>query len=85
MKLLLAKRVILYNYFIEWLNFKGGLRMTFERSVSKILEDGHVKSMMTPGGHACMKRLMTVDQAKAIGAPSFLTTPPRIQREAKLS
>ena len=38
--------------------------MTFENS-TKILEEGHVKSMRTPQ-RACMKRLMTVDEAKEV-------------------
>ena len=42
---------------------RGRSRMTFENSVSKILEEGHVKSMKIPR-RACMKRLMTVDEAK---------------------
>ena len=37
--------------------------MTYENTVSKILEEGHVKSIRTPR-KACMKRLMTVDEAK---------------------
>ena len=33
-------------------------RLTFENTVSKILEESHVKSMKIPR-RACMKRLMT--------------------------
>ena len=44
---------------------RGRPRLTFENTVSKILEEGHVKSMRTPRG-ACMKRLMTVDQVKEV-------------------
>ena len=40
---------------------RGRPRLTFENTVSKILEEGHVKSMRTPR-RACMKRLMTVDE-----------------------
>ena len=40
-------------------------RLTFENTVSKILEEGHVKSIRTPW-KACMKRLMTVNEAKEI-------------------
>ena len=40
-------------------------RLTFENTVSKILEQGHVKNMRTPR-RACMKRLMTVDEAKEV-------------------
>ena len=39
-------------------------RLTFENTVSKILEEGHVKSMRTR--RAYMKRLMTVDEAKEV-------------------
>ena len=42
---------------------RGRTRLTFENTVSKILEEGHVKSMRTPR-RACMRRLMTVDEAK---------------------
>ena len=38
-------------------------RLTFENTVSKILEEGHVKNITTPR-RACMKRLMTADEAK---------------------
>ena len=44
---------------------KERLRLTFENIVSKILEEGHVKSVMTPR-RACMQRLMTVDEAKEV-------------------
>ena len=44
---------------------RGTPRLTFENIVSKILEEGHVKSMRTPR-RACMKRLMTVDEAKEV-------------------
>ena len=37
-------------------------RLTFEKTVSKILEEGHVKSMRTLR-RACMKRLLAVDEA----------------------
>ena len=39
--------------------------MTFENTVSKMLEGGHVKSMRTPQ-RASMRRLMTVDEAKEL-------------------
>ena len=45
--------------------FRGRPRLTFENTVSKILEEGHVKSMRTPR-RACMKRLMTVFEAKEV-------------------
>ena len=44
---------------------RGRPRSTFENTVSKILEEGHVKSMRTPL-RACMKKLMTVDEAKEV-------------------
>ena len=72
--------------------------MTFENTVSKILEEGHVKTMTTPR-RACMRRLMTLDEAKevcetvAFGTLFSLTTPlemkyyifsfPRLGNEAK--
>ena len=43
---------------------KGRPRLTFENTVSKILE-GHVKSMRT-SRRACMKRLMTMDEATEV-------------------
>ena len=60
--------------------------MTFENTVSKILEEGQIKRMKTPR-RACMKRLMTVDEAKevetvAFSAPFSLTTSLGIKREA---
>ena len=39
-------------------------RLTFENIVSKILEESHVKCMRTQ--RACMKRLITVDEAKEV-------------------
>ena len=44
---------------------RGRSRLTSENTVSKVLEDGHVKSMRTPRS-VCMKRLMTVDEAKEV-------------------
>ena len=43
---------------------RGRPRLAFENTVSKI-QEGHVKSMRTPR-RACIKRLMTVDEAKEI-------------------
>ena len=37
----------------------------FENTVSKILEEGHVKSMRIPR-RRCRKRLMTMDDAKEV-------------------
>ena len=45
--------------------FRDRPRLTFENTVSKILEEGHVKSMKMPR-RTCMKRLMTVDEAKEV-------------------
>ena len=42
---------------------RGRPRLSFENTVSKILEVGYVKSMRTPQ-RACMNRLMTVDEVK---------------------
>ena len=40
-------------------------RLIFENAVSKILEEGDVNSMRTPR-RACMKGLITVDEAKEV-------------------
>ena len=69
---------------------RGGPLLTFENTVSKILEEGHVKSMRTPR-RACMKSFMTVTRRKryvetvAFGAPFSLTTPLGIKREVSSS
>ena len=39
--------------------------MAFGNTVSKILQEGHVKSMRIHR-RTCMKRLMTVDEAKEV-------------------
>ena len=39
-------------------------RLTFENTVSKTLEEGHIKSMDPL--RACIKRLMTLDKAKEV-------------------
>ena len=59
--------------------------MTFENTVSNILEKGHVKSMRTPR-RVCMNDSdMTMDEAKeAFGASFSLTTPLGIELEASL-
>ena len=44
---------------------RGRLRLTFENTVSKILEVDHIINMKTPR-RACMNRLMTVDEAKVV-------------------
>ena len=61
--------------------------MTFENTVSKILEEGNeVKHEDPPEG---MKSFMTVDEAKAVcrdrSVPFPLTIPLRIKREVNLS
>ena len=61
-------------------------RLTFDKTVSKILEEGYIKSVMTPR-KACMNRLMAVNGAKEVcrdGATFSLATPLRIQSKAKL-
>ena len=40
-------------------------RLTSENIILKTLEESHVKSMITPR-RACMKTLMTVDEAKEV-------------------
>ena len=50
------------------INVKRGRRrprLTFENGVSKVLKKSHVKGMRI-SRRACMKRLMTVDEAKKI-------------------
>ena len=44
---------------------RGRPQLIFENTVSKILEEGQVKSTRTPR-RACMKRLMTADEAKEV-------------------
>ena len=63
-------------------------RLSFENTLLMILEEGHVKSMRT-SQRACMKSLLTVDEAKEVcrdrssWRPSPLTTPLGVQRKAK--
>ena len=59
----MAKKI--YDGKVSGKRGRGRPRLTFENTVSKILVEGHVKSMRTPR-RACMKRLMTVDEAKEI-------------------
>ena len=60
--------------------------MAIENTVSKILEEAHGKSMKTPR-RACMKKLMTVDEAKEVcrdrSVWRCLTTTVEIQCETK--
>ena len=44
---------------------RGRRWLTFENTVSKILEEGHLKSMRT-ARRACMKRLMKVYEVKEV-------------------
>ena len=44
---------------------RGRPRLIFENTVSKILEECHVKSLRILR-RACMKKLMTVDDAKEV-------------------
>ena len=59
----MAKKI--YDGKVSGKKGRGNPRLTFENTVSTILEEGHVKSMRTPR-RACMKRLMTVDEAKDV-------------------
>ena len=54
---------------------RGRPRLTYENTASKILGEGHVKSMRTPR-RTCMKRLTTADDANEVRlAPFSLTIP----------
>ena len=59
----MAKKI--YDGKVSGKRSRGRPRLTFENTVSKILEEGHVKNMRTPR-RICMKRLMTVDEAKEV-------------------
>ena len=59
----MAKKI--YDGKVSGKRDKGRSRLTFENTVSKILEEGHIKSMRTPQ-RACMKWLMTVDEMKVV-------------------
>ena len=59
----MAKKI--YDGKVSGKRSRGRPRLTFENTVSKILEEGHVKSMRNPL-RACMKRLMTVEEAKEV-------------------
>ena len=45
----MAKKI--YHGTVSGKRGRGRPRLTFENTVSKILEEGHVKSIRTPGGH----------------------------------
>ena len=59
----MAKKI--YDGKVSGRRGRGRPRLTFENTVSKILEDGHVKSMRTPRRERT-KRLMTVDEVKEV-------------------
>ena len=59
----MAKKI--YDGKVSGKRGRGRPRLTFENTVSKILEEGDVNSMRTPR-RACMKRFMTVDEAKEV-------------------
>ena len=59
----MAKKI--YDGKVSGKRDRGRPRLTFENTVSKILEEGYVKSMRTLR-RACMKRLMSVDEAKEV-------------------
>ena len=59
----MAKKI--YDGKVSGKRGRGRPPLTFETTVSKILEEGHVKSMRTPQ-RACMKRLITVDEANEV-------------------
>ena len=59
----IAKKI--YDGKVSGKRGRGRPRLTFENTVSKILEEGHVKSMKH-ARRACMKWLMTVDEAKEV-------------------
>ena len=59
----MAKKI--YDGKVSCKRGRGRPRLTFENTVSKILEEGHVKSMRTLR-RACMKRFITVDEAKGV-------------------
>ena len=44
---------------------RGTSRLSFKNTLSKILEEGHVKSTRNPR-RACIKKLMTVDEVKDV-------------------
>ena len=55
----MAKKI--YDGKVSGKRGRGRPRLTFENTVSKILEEDHVKSMRTLR-RACMKRLMTTSE-----------------------
>ena len=57
------KRFIMEKWVVREVGGKS--QLTFENTVLKILEEGHVKSMRT-SWRTYMKRLMTVDEAKEV-------------------
>ena len=59
----MAKKI--YDGILSGKRGRGRLRLVFENTVSKILEEVHVKSMRI-SRRACMKRLMTAAEAKEV-------------------
>ena len=59
----MAKKI--YDGKVSGKRGRGRPRLTFENTVSKTLEEDHVKSTRTPR-RACMKRLMTMDEEKEV-------------------
>ena len=59
----MAKKI--YDEKVTGKRVRGRPRLIFENTVSKILEECHVKSMRIPR-RACVKRLITVDEAKEV-------------------
>ena len=59
----MAKKI--YDGKVSGKRGRGRPRLTFENTVSKILDGGHVKNIRTLR-RACMKRLMTVYEAKEV-------------------
>ena len=59
----MAKKVL--NRKVSGKRGRRRLRLIFENTISKTLEEGHVKSMRIPR-KACMKRFMRVDEAKVV-------------------
>ena len=59
----MAKKI--YDGKVRGKRDRGRPRLTFENTVSKTLEEDDVKSMKTLRG-ACIKRLMTVGEAKEV-------------------
>ena len=64
----MAKKI--HNGKVSGKRDRGRPRLTFKNSVLKILGEGHVKTMRT-SRRACMKRLITVDEAKEVSIDMY--------------